>query len=851
MVDTFKGAEMSFYRALFLGVLLLSFLMGRGVFHINGTYDLDNNGQNETLVLNSQDFSAMWIEVNVSIPNDTIWTYSISDDLSIADGEVLDLNGDGLNDLVLIPNLVTVHKAHPWLYVFPGDSGGFSEEPLTFSDTPFDLKTLRPTNLTIIPENPSKLGVCFASPIRQGVVFDIEIINNSLKLNNSKIISGSIISNGYGVLQIGGFTSDDKDLIAIISAEEDKMKTAIFDIDQDFKLIHSKTIELEDARYIFSPAIQPYQSKNNNLNGLLIPCISDNVYLLSITGENVFISTTSLSNKKAFPTIENNGSINTILKNRKNVNTLERRPIVTDYSPSRIAKEGLLPPSSPLDEEVATLNSKTMAKEEDFTTIPKGPQKLYYKSDVVSNSQNKYSMLSPTLGDFLTNVKQEKQEKKYNPIEKKKMIVPQINIDMASNTWADEAGFTQLELGEFIPEVQDSILSQSPIPSLDTGITTFSDNAKKAILSKERNKDTSLYVNKSDLIDLYYVLIMTPASNTRDRYVFDGEAPFGVAVNQVPKTGKATHFQHGVSANLVNLTYGETFDFAYSLRDARLDSITTLTMVHDMQTNLVLMSISPTDDSLSQSYQPESFDPKLFEFPNYFFEGFPNSLNMDFSDKLIRFSFNGVEDSLYQGIYLSSTTPSNPPQSLAVFLDEGIIQSVRGEVIVRANGSKKITTEYDLVGSVKPAVMFSQLIQENFSEDLKTQLLQGSSLEQPLFGPKGKLPKITREPRLPDVDTAQPELEIPVEPKTSNVPESSSNIKEKKEETSTVIPTTQKNERMPSVLEVDKKEKKVPVATDSLQLEQIKEISQPNQINLSPAPDKSQEKPIIKIPKTF
>ena len=68
---------------------------------------------------------------------------------------------------------------------------------------------------------------------------------------------------------------------------------------------------------------------------------------------------------------------------------------------------------------------------------------------------------------------------------------------------------------------------------------------------------------------------MTPASDTRDRYVFDGEAPFGVAVNQVPPMGEATHFQHGISANLLNLKRGETFDFAYSLRDAQLDSITT------------------------------------------------------------------------------------------------------------------------------------------------------------------------------------------------------------------------------------------------------------------------------------
>ena len=269
---------------------------------------------------------------------------------------------------------------------------------------------------------------------------------------------------------------------------------------------------------------------------------------------------------------------------------------------------------------------------------------------------------------------------------------------------------------------------------------------------------------------------MTPATEDRDRYVFDGEVPFGVAVNQIPPTGSATHFQHSISADLANLNPGEKYDFAYSLRDGYKDTITTFTMVHDLQTNVVLMSISPTADSISQSYQPESFDPKLFEFPNYFFEGFPTSLDMDFTDKLIRFSFDGVEDSSYQGIYLSSTTPSNPPQSLAIFLDQGKIQAVKGEVVVRANGSKKITTQFDLAGSVEPSLMFSKLIQESFPEDLKVKLLQGASLEEPLFGPKGKIPKIIREPRLPEAQLALPQQKVPVSPKQTVIPEISSQI---------------------------------------------------------------------------
>ena len=51
-----------------------------------------------------------------------------------------------------------------------------------------------------------------------------------------------------------------------------------------------------------------------------------------------------------------------------------------------------------------------------------------------------------------------------------------------------------------------------------------------------------------------------------------------------------------------------------------------------------------------------------------------------------------------------------------------------------------------------------------FPEDLKIKLLQGAYLEQPLFGPTGKLPKVTREPRLPEVQPSQVETAVPVEP---------------------------------------------------------------------------------------
>jgi len=826
---------MRFSLGIVFGFFLLSNLYGRGGYHVHRSYDLDSNGQKEVLVLNTSNFSAVWVETFSSGENDTLWSYLLSNGGTFADGEVVDINNDNHLDLILIPNLNVEIGEQTWFYLFLGSTDGFSSEPLTIKESLLDLTTIRPSNLSLVPGGIPKLAVSFGSPVRKGMVFDIEVSNNSSYIKNPQLLSAPIISNGYGVVYIGGFKSNGGHYIALLSPERGKVNVAVFDVGQSLDLLQSKTIKTEDARYLLGKDIQPTLTNLSQESGLLVPFGSDEVFLLSMVDGDAVLSNTSLSGQGAFSPKENQ-SLLSILQLRGNANILEAQQNISVSNNARSEPSALKPPAAVFPDESASLNTVLFDYEKDVT-VPPSSQKRTYKELKDDTDKRDYSGLAPTLSDFLETVKSESKSK--DEKDQQATSVPLMNEDMMSVNWADEAGFTQLELGEYIPEKLDTTIS-SPIPEKDFGIATFTREAIDSINIKSSIDDSLQVINASSGIELYYVLAMTPVSESKDRYVFDGEAPFGIAVNQIPPIGNATHLQHGISADLSILQEGETYDFAYSLRDARLDSITTLTMVHDMQTNVVFMSISPTDDSLSQSYQPESFDPKLFEFPDYFFEGFPNSLNMDFTDKLIRFSFQGDKDSTYQGIYLSSTTPSEPSQSLAVFMDQGTLQSIRGEVVVRPNGSKKITTEYDLVGTTEPSVMFSRLIQEMFPEELKVKLLQGAYLEQPLFGPTGKLPKVTREPRLPEVQPGQIETTIPVEPKQSNVPETVIDSIKTKQDTSIINPETQQDEVPPVVLELEKTAPIDSLKIDSLKLETEKEIKEsPENIN-PPSTEESQ-----------
>jgi hypothetical protein len=556
----------------------------------------------------------------------------------------------------------------------------------------------------------------------------------------------------------GGFSSGNNDYVAQFSAELSTLKVSIFNVKNNFKHVTTEIVGMGKSKGIIGAEVQPYSNLKKGEQGLLIPFRTGEVKILNIIGKKISLTDSEFSHEDLFLEM-------------KDPNKSE----ILDLVSSRI--------------------------ESGFYN------KVITKNDYIKEAKNKSAgyrqknIEGPTLVDYLNEAGIVKKSKTDDKVE-----IPKKSDDMDSKIWAAKASVKTEQVDSTLLISKDLVIV-NPIPDEDKEVAfhktifgpsdsistsnTWEDTVRNALVPEPI--DLSGDDDSSDRsIDLYYVMVMAPSKGEKNRYVFDGEAPFGINVNQVPPMGEPTHFQHSVSANISYLRRGNDYDFAYTLKEQISDSVTTLTMVHDMQTNIIFMSISPGVDSISQSYQPEAFDPKLFEFPDYFFEGFPTSLGMDFKDKIIKFSFDDTGDSVnYQGLYLSATTPSKPSQSLAVFLNEGILQAIRGEVKVRENGSKKITTEFDITGYLEPAAMFSRLIQEEFSDSLKTNLLQGTYLEEPLFGPNGKLPKVIHERRLPEEQFDQRNPNIPVEPLKGIYPEGQGVISNSKAKTEVPAPDPQ------------------------------------------------------------
>ena len=81
---------MRFFQAIFLGVFLLSSAEGKEPFHVKGPFDLDKDKASECLILNSRDHSILFVEINFSGENDTLWSYKFENEISIADGNFID-----------------------------------------------------------------------------------------------------------------------------------------------------------------------------------------------------------------------------------------------------------------------------------------------------------------------------------------------------------------------------------------------------------------------------------------------------------------------------------------------------------------------------------------------------------------------------------------------------------------------------------------------------------------------------------------------------------------------------------------------------------------------------------------
>ena len=66
------------------------------------------------------------------LKNDTLWSCKFAEEIIVVDGNLIDLNSDGLLELIIIPKIINIDKNKPWLYVFKGTSSAFANDPIIY-----------------------------------------------------------------------------------------------------------------------------------------------------------------------------------------------------------------------------------------------------------------------------------------------------------------------------------------------------------------------------------------------------------------------------------------------------------------------------------------------------------------------------------------------------------------------------------------------------------------------------------------------------------------------------------------------------------------------------------------------
>ena len=101
-LSTSNGGKTTSLRVIVSTVLLFSALLAEGTLYFQDVYDLDQDGIQEALLLNSGEHSASWVELSGTKVDQVLWQYSLPYKGKFADAELLDVDRDGLLDLVAV-----------------------------------------------------------------------------------------------------------------------------------------------------------------------------------------------------------------------------------------------------------------------------------------------------------------------------------------------------------------------------------------------------------------------------------------------------------------------------------------------------------------------------------------------------------------------------------------------------------------------------------------------------------------------------------------------------------------------------------------------------------------------------
>jgi hypothetical protein len=634
-------------------------------FYVDGTYDLDGDSLSELLLFYDEKDGGeiRYVEIEKDGNHTLLWSFIATEDVlgHISSVKMVDLENDNVPEIVAILRTEVRNKNNntPWLLLFKWEGQTFSPRPMELYEDDLSIGRIRSSNFVVLNNNErtTTIGAAFATPLRTGAIFNLNMADKEIQLMDFRLLESSVVGNGYGKVFIGSFEHKEKNKVVLFTLEANLIKISMYDMldsSNPLQEIFSDVFSLNGAKKLFVPGIMTTDEDMNGNEELLLPFLSGEVLTLSIEGGEMILKPSSFSEKPLF-------FLN------KEVNEKEINSFVLARIEAGLYKSSLFPkPTEVLTDEDrpdSFVSNILETTEEAEDSLILRSDSLNLKTEVVSLDQ-KTSTVADAMG--------EKPPTADTVVEEKTEVV---SLDQKTSTVADAMGEK--------PPAADTVVEEKFLRS----------RPRKTSMPKEGG-----FAEQPLFPDYYSVSIAIQEEKRAVNFSSKGDTVFFVEVD----TSLEKTVTHRISLDMGKMPVKTKANFEY--KSERLVDVpaTQISLIHDLKTNMLLVSKSPVSSAIPQSFNPEAWDSQLHKYPEYLFDGFPATISMESFDAGIQFRIEEEVEIAKQTPFIEMVSPSDPSQKFKMYFKSGDVKSIKSVVKVRKNGSRKTVTRIDFIGEINP-----------------------------------------------------------------------------------------------------------------------------------------------------
>ena len=655
----------------FIGLLFLISLSGMPLY-VDGTYDLDGDSLSELLLFYDEKDGGeiRYVEIEENGNHTLLWSFVATEDIlgHISSVKMVDLENDNVPEIVAILRTEVRNKNNntPWLLLFKWEGQTFSPRPMKLYGDDLSIGRIRSSNFVVLNNNEmtTTIGAAFATPLRTGAIFNLNMVGKEIQLMDFRLLESSVVGNGYGKVFIGSFEHKEKNKIVLFTLEANLIKISMYDMldgSNPLQEMFSDVFSLKGAKKLFVPGIMAIDEDMNGNEELLLPFLNGEVATLSIEDGEMILKPSSFSKKPLF-------FLN------KEANEKEINSLVLARIEAGLYKSSLFPkPTEVLTDEDKPdhfVSNILETKEEAGDSLILGSDSLNLKTEVVSLDQK-----TPEVPD----VTGEKPPAADTVVEEQTEVV---------------------SLDQKTPEVPD-VTGEKP-PAADTVVEEqfLRSRPPKTSTPKEEG-----FVEQPLFSDYYSVSIALQEEKGAVNFSSKGDTVFFVEVD----TSLEKIVTHRISLDMGKMPVKTKANFEYKTERPIDAPVTQISLIHDLKTNMLLVSKSPVSSAIPQSFNPEAWDSQLHKYPEYLFDGFPATILMESFDAGIQFRIEEEVEIDKQTPFIEMVSPSDPSQKFKMYFKSGNVKSIKSVVKVRKSGSRKTVTRIDFIGEINPIAVHVSL----------------------------------------------------------------------------------------------------------------------------------------------